>query len=65
MVFLSSRNITTARLSKKLDDKILGPFKVVEKVGYLYRLELLVSIRIYNIFYPSLLRKAASDPLPR
>ena len=44
MVFLSSRNISTEYLSRKLDDKILGLFRVLEKVGLSYRLELLLSI---------------------
>ena len=64
MVFLSSRNIITARPSKKLDDKMLGPFKIAAKIGYSYHLELLASMRIHNVFYLSLLRKAATDPLP-
>ena len=64
MVFLSSRNISTERPSRKLDDKILGPFKVSEKVGLSYRLELPSSIQIHDVFHPSLLRKAATDPLP-
>jgi hypothetical protein len=38
MVFLSSRNIKTARPSKKLDDKILGPFKILKTVRTSYRL---------------------------
>jgi hypothetical protein len=38
MVFLSSRNIKTARPLKKLDDKMLGPFKILEAVGTSYRL---------------------------
>ena len=51
-------------LSRKLDNKMLGPFRVLDKVGLSYCLELPVSIQIYNIFYPSLLQKAAIDPLP-
>ena len=64
MVFLSSRNISTERPSRKLDDKILGPFRVSDKVGSSYRLELPSSMRIHDVFHPSLLRKAAIDPLP-
>ena len=64
LVFLLSKNITTARPSKKLDDKMLGPFKITAKIGSSYHLELLASMRIHNVFYLSLLRKAATNPLP-
>jgi hypothetical protein len=63
LVFLSSRNIKTTRPSKKLDDKMLGPFKVLKVVGTSYRLQLPVTMRIYDIFYPSPLRKATEDSL--
>ena len=36
LVFLSSRNIKTARPSKKLEDKILGPFPIIGRKGYSY-----------------------------
>jgi hypothetical protein len=38
LVFLSSRNINTIGPSKKLDDKVLGPFRVLKAVGTSYRL---------------------------
>ena len=63
LVFLLSRNIKIVRPSKKLDNKILGPFKVIGRKGYSYELQLLSTIKIYNVFYPSLLRKVAEDPL--
>ena len=63
-VFLSSRNIRTERPSRKLDDKMLGPFGVSDRVESSYRLKLPSSMRIHDVFHPSLLRKAATDPLP-
>jgi hypothetical protein len=64
LVFLSSRNIKTVRPLKKLNDKILGPFKILEAVRISYRLQLPTTMRIHDVFHPSLLRKAAEDPLP-
>ena len=42
-----------------------GPYKIFEKVGNLYRIKLLKSIKIYSVFSLDKLRKAATDPLPR
>jgi hypothetical protein len=64
LVFLFSRNIKTVRPLKKLNDKMLGPFKILEAVKTSYHLQLLITIRIHDIFHPSLLRKAAEDSLP-
>ena len=63
-VFLSSKNVITARPSKTLDDKMIRPFKVIDKVCSLYRMNLFNIMKIYIVFHPSLLRKAGMDPLP-
>lgn len=63
MVFLSTKNITTIRPSRKLDDKRVGPFKVLDKVGTAYRLELPTTIKRHNVFHPSLLTLASTNPL--
>ena len=64
MVFLSSRNINTKRPCKKLEDKKFGPFKIIKKVGHLYKLDLPPTIRIFNIFHSKLFTLAATNPLP-
>ena len=51
-VWLDSRNITTIRPMKKLDDKWLGPFEIVEAVNSnAYRLKLPKQLsRIHPVF---------------
>jgi hypothetical protein len=41
-----------------------GPFKILERIGHSYRVELLDSIKVHNVFLADRLRKAADDPLP-
>jgi hypothetical protein len=42
-----------------------GPYKVLEKIGNLYKIKLLDLIRVHPIFLLDKLRKAINDPLPR
>ena len=64
MVWLSSSNITTKRPFCKLENKMLGPYRVSAKGGHSYKLDLPSSMRIENVLHPSRLRLAATDPLP-
>ena len=64
-VWLSSKNIKSTRPCKDLEDKQLGPYQVIGRVGTSYRLNLPKSIlRIHNVFSPKVLRPYADDPLP-
>ena len=63
-VWLSSRNVKTTRPSKGLEDRQLGPFEVIEKVGSSYRLQMPSNWKQESVFHPKLLRPCANDPLP-
>jgi len=41
-----------------------GPYKVLEKIGNSYKVELPDSIKVYPIFSPDKLQKVVNDPLP-
>ena len=56
MVYLLRKYIRTKRLSDKLDHTKLRLFKIKKILGPIsFKLELLISIRIYPIFHKSLL----------
>ena len=57
-VWLSARNIKTARSSKKLDYKRIGPYSILKKVNKnAYKLDLPPTMKIHNVFHVSLLDK--------
>jgi hypothetical protein len=64
LVWLDMRYFKTLRPSKKLDMPTNGPFRVIEKVGHSYRLELPASMKVHNVFPASKLRRDPNDPLP-
>jgi len=42
-----------------------GPYKVLKKIGNLYKVKLLDLIKVYPIFFLNKLRKAINNLLPR
>ena len=56
-VYLFTKNFESKRSSKKLNYIKIGPFKIISKVTeVLYRLDLLLKIKIYLIYYIAMLK---------
>ena len=65
MVYLIRKNIKTKRPSDKLDYKKLGLFRVEERIADInYRLRLPQKIRIYPVFYISILEPFYGEKAP-
>jgi hypothetical protein len=63
-VYLLRKNIATKRLSDKLDYKKLGLFKIIEIKSLVnYCLKLPKTIKVYLVFYVSLLELAPPGSL--
>ena len=65
LVMLNARNIRQKRPSKKLADRLLGPFKILQIVGnhkQAYKLELPETWRIHPVFHVSLLERYHRRP---
>ncbi|MBW0466877.1 hypothetical protein O181_006592 [Austropuccinia psidii MF-1] len=66
MVWLSSKNIKSARTIKKLSERWLGPFSILKKVTtYAYHLKLLSQLKfIHPIFHIFLLEPVKTSTIP-
>ncbi len=60
-MFLNEQNIITARSFKKLNDKILDSFQITESVDSFYKLKLLKTMHIHDVFHSELLRSVIDD----
>ena len=64
MIYLATKNIIIKRLSKKLDYKYLGLYKITKRISENnYQLNLPPKVRIYLIFYISLFKDAINVEL--
>jgi hypothetical protein len=63
-VYLSTRNLKSYRPSRKLGSKFDGPYTVLERIGYGYRLQLPDGSKIHDVFSPDVLKKYPDTPLP-
>ena len=62
-MFLNERNIVTARLFKKLNDKMLDSFQITESVDSFYKLKLSKTMCIHDVFHSELLCSIVDDSL--
>jgi len=63
-MFLNERNIVTARSFKKLNDKMLDSFQIIDSVDSFYKLKLSDTMHIHDVFHSDLLCSVVDDSLP-
>ena len=62
-VKFSSKNIKTTRLLKKLNDRMLNSFKIIEKMSVFYCLKLPSSMHQHDVFSSNYLKSVVNDSL--
>ncbi len=62
-MFLNEWNIVTARSFKKLNDKMLDSFQIIESVDSFYKLKLSETMHIHDVFHSELLHSVVDNSL--
>ncbi len=62
-IFLNEQNIVTAKLFKKLNNKMLDSFQIINLVDSFYKLKLLETMHIHDVFHSELLYLVVNDSL--
>ncbi len=62
-MFLNEQNIITARLFKKLNDKMLDFFQIIDLIDSFYKLKLSETMHIHDVFHSELLHLVVNDSL--
>ncbi len=62
-MFLNEWNIITARLFKKLNDKMLNSFQIIDFIDSFYKLKLFETMHIHDVFHSELLHSVVNDSL--
>ena len=60
-MFLNEWNIVTARLFKKLNDKMLNFFQIIDLIDSFYKLKLFKTMHIHDVFHSKLLYLVIND----
>jgi hypothetical protein len=63
-VYVSTKHWRTLRPSRKLGEQNAGPFKILERRGNAFLLDLPETIQVHPVINVEYLRKAPNDPLP-
>ena len=62
-VWLSSKNYNIDRPSRKLGPKVIGSYRILDRVGYSYKLDLPPTMKIWPVIHARYLRKDPRNPL--
>jgi len=60
-MFLNEQNIITVRLFKKLNDKMLDSFQIIDLIDSFYKLKLSETMHIHDVFHSELLHLVIND----
>ena len=65
LMWVSTKNIMINRLFKKLDHKMIESYSIIKIIDSFYQIQFLETVRIFDTFHFSLLRKASMNSLSK